>query len=335
MIEAIQSTLSDFSQRDSRLHYCELDADSLERSQCVLSGTVLDASNLAEVIAELSARFPQITFDTRKVAFLSQTPPRWLTVGTNATSVHAEPSWRAEQMTQALNGWMVEVLLEQESWAFVRQTNGYLGWMYRPYLTNETPPPATHLVYEPIGRLRAEPQPAGELVGRVMAGTAVAVTAVHDTWAQVHLTHGPTGWLPQSALRALADLPQDEDGRRQTIIQTAHTLTGVPYLWGGCTAMGIDCSGFAQLTHRLAGIEIPRDADMQFSAGEPVEPPFKPGDLFFFGNDRGHRAISHVGISLGGWRAIHSSRARNGVYIDNVQEAPHLRQIYVGARTFL
>lgn len=74
---------------------------------------------------------------------------------------------------------------------------------------------------------------------------------------------------------------------------------------------------------------------MQFSAGEPVEPPFKPGDLFFFGNDRGHRAISHVGISLGGWRAIHSSRARNGVYIDDVQEAPHLRQIYVGARTFL
>lgn len=175
--------------------------------------------------------FPQITFDTRKVAFLSQTPPRWLTVGTNVTSVHAEPSWRAEQMTQALNGWMVEVLLEQESWAFVRQTNGYLGWMYRPYLTNETPPTATHLVYEPIGLLRAEPHPAGELVGRVMAGTAVAVTAVHDTWAQVHLTHGPTGWLPQSALRALADLPQDEDGRRQTIIQTAHTLTGVPYLW--------------------------------------------------------------------------------------------------------
>lgn len=335
MIESIQSTLSDFSQRDSRLHYCELDADSLERSQCVLSGTVLDASNLAEVIAELSARFPQITFDTHKVTFLSQTPPRWLTVGTNVTSVHAQPSWRAEQMTQALNGWMVEVLLEQESWAFVRQTNGYLGWMYRPYLTNETPPPATHLVYEPIGLLRAEPQPAGELVGRVMAGTAVAVTAVHDTWAQIHLTNGPTGWLSQSALCALADLPQDEDGRRQTIIQTAHTLTGVPYLWGGCTAMGIDCSGFAQLTHRLAGIEIPRDADMQFSAGEPVEPPFKPGDLFFFGSDRGHRAISHVGISLGGWLTIHSSRARNGVYIDNVQEAPHLRQIYVGARTFL
>jgi len=335
LIDEIQAVLTDFSQRDSRVHYCQLDVDALDRNQCVLSGAVLDQESLAEVEADLATRFPNVTFETQNVKVLSQTPPRLLTVGTNMTSVHSEPSWRAEQMTQVLHGWQVEMLLEQESWTFVRQTSGYLGWMYRPYLTEATPPPATHMVYEPIALLRAEPRAEAALVGRVLAGTAVAVTAVQDNWAQLALTNVQNGWLPQASLRALDALPESADGRRQTIVETARAFMGVPYLWGGGTALGIDCSGFAQLTHRLAGIDIPRDADMQFSAGKPVDSPFQPGDLFFFGSERGHRAISHVGISLGGWRTIHSSRSRNGVYIDDVQAAPYLRDIYIGARTFL
>lgn len=336
MLEKIEATLTDFAQRDSRLHYCQLDIDGLERNVCVLSGVVLDAAGLAEVQAELTACFPTTTFDMRKVKVLSQTPPRLLAVSTNVTSILDEPSWRAERMSQILHGWQMEILIEQEAWAFVRQAdNGYLGWAYRSYLTDQAPPPVTHMVHEPIAVLRAAPDGGAELVGRVLAGTAVSVTTIHEQWAQLGLANGKSGWVQAGYLCALDELPQDENGRRRTIIATAHSLMGVPYLWGGCTALGIDCSGFAQLTHRLAGITLPRDADMQFAAGTPVEPPFQPGDLFFFGSERGHRAISHVGISLGGWRTIHSSRARNGVYIDDIQEVAHLRENYVGARTFL
>ncbi|MBK8988464.1 MAG: C40 family peptidase [Chloroflexi bacterium] len=336
MLEKIEAALNDFAQRDTRLHYCQLDVDSLERSVCALSGVVLDAAGLAAVQADLVAQFPTTTFDTHKVKFLSQTPPRVLAVSTNVTSVQDEPSWRAERMTQILHGWEIEILLEQKEWAFVRQTdNGYLGWAYRAYLTEQAPPPPTHMVVEPIAVLRAAPDNAAELVGRMLAGTAVSVATIHDQWAQLGLADGKSGWVQAGYLRGLTDVPEDENGRRQTIITAAHSLMGVPYLWGGCTALGIDCSGFAQLTHRLAGVTIPRDADMQFGAGKPIEPPFQPGDLLFFGSERGHRAISHVGISLGGWRAIHSSRLRNGVYIDDVQAAAYLRDIYVGARSFL
>ncbi|MCZ7667926.1 MAG: C40 family peptidase [Chloroflexi bacterium] len=98
--------------------------------------------------------------------------------------------------------------------------------------------------------------------------------------------------------------------------------------------MGIDCSGLSELSHRLSGVTIPRDADMQFAAGQEVQPPFKAGDLLFFGSERGHRAVSHVGISLGGWQIVHSSRARNGVYLDEVQTTPSLNDIFLGGRTF-
>ena len=77
-------------------------------------------------------------------------------------------------------------------------------------------------------------------------------------------------------------------------------------------------------------------ADMQFAAAAPVEPPFQPGDLLYFGSSQdGHRSITHVGMSLGGWRIIHSSGSRNGVYEDDVRAGSWLRDRFIGANTFL
>jgi hypothetical protein len=238
-------------------------------------------------------------------------------------------------MSQVLNGWAVEVLLEEERWAYVRQPDGYLGWVYRSYLAQSPTPTTTHIIHQPVALLRCDFPPEAALTGRVLAGAEAQVTAVKDNAAFVVLTDKLDGWLLAADLRPLNTLPQDEAGRRQQIIQDAHRFTGVPYLWGGCTALGIDCSGFVQLLHRLVGVSLPRDADMQFNAGQPVEPPFQPGDLLFFGRDGHQRAISHVGMSLGRWRIIHSSRTRNGVYVDDVQAAGWLREIFVGARTLL
>jgi cell wall-associated NlpC family hydrolase len=74
---------------------------------------------------------------------------------------------------------------------------------------------------------------------------------------------------------------------------------------------------------------------MQHAAAKPVEPPFEVGDLIFFAEGPGERNITHVGISLGGWKMIHSSRSNNGVYIDDVQERESLKQIYASAGSFL
>jgi len=138
-----------------------------------------------------------------------------------------------------------------------------------------------------------------------------------------------------SQLRAWTELPKTIEDQRKTLIEDSMRMIGVPYLWGGTSGNGIDCSGFVRLLHHWIGIDIARDADMQCNAAKPVEPPFEVGDLFFFAEDDSNRKITHVGMSLGSWRMIHSSRSRNGVYIDDVQEVGFLKEIFAGAGSFL
>ena len=227
----------------------------------------------------------------------------------------------------------MEILDEKDRWVFARQQDGYLGWAYKPYLAEGAAPAATHFVIAPSHELYAEPGMAAEIITRLMSGTGVRVDETQGEWSRIKANK--SGWLPSRVLRSVESLPQTLEERRRTLLDDSQRMTGVPYLWGGLSGNGIDCSGLARLLHRWIGIDIPRDADMQCRATRPVEPPFEVGDLFFFAEDDDKRNISHVGMSLGGWKMIHSSRSRNGVYIDDLDERKSLMDIFVSAGSFL
>ncbi len=236
-------------------------------------------------------------------------------------------------MDELTCGTELEILEEQERWVFARQRDGYLGWAYKPYLAEGTAPAVSHLVIAPSCELRGEPEATAEVITRLMSGTGVQVEETQGEWARV--TANKTGWIPSRYLREIASLPQSVEEKRRALIEDSQRMTGVPYLWGGMSGNGIDCSGLARLLHRWIGMDIPRDADMQCQAARPVEPPFEVGDLFFFAEDDDKRNISHVGMSLGGWRMIHSSRSRNGVYVDDLKERKSLTDIFARAGSFL
>jgi hypothetical protein len=257
------------------------------------------------------------------------------TVAANLTDLHAEPSWQAELLTQVTNGVELEIIEERGEWCRARQSDGYEGWAYAPYLIDTPPPPATHMVCTPVIEIAREPK--APIAGRLLAGTCAQVVDERSGWAHVRPVGPlvPDGWTPLEHLRPLTSLPLAPESAREHLIACARRFAGVFYLWGGCSAWGIDCSGLVQLVHRLCGYEIPRDARLQFPAGRSVEPPLNTGDLLFFHSETDPTRITHVGLCTGGWRMIHSSRSRNGVYEEELEASPRWRERFAGARSFL
>ncbi|MEW5940122.1 MAG: SH3 domain-containing protein [Chloroflexota bacterium] len=326
----IQQTLDHHAARfDKRVSVFDVQIASLADGILTLEGRVLDVSQLFD----LPRLFPTLQMDTSSLVVLNRPNLPRRHVATNLTGLYEKPSFGVPLASELTFGAEVEILQEEGRWAFVRQRDGYLGWVYAPYLAEGSAPAPTHLVLAPAIELRAEPKADSPIVTRLVSGTEVTVTGRAGKWSRVEANK--SGWIPSVHLRALSGRPRTVTERRATLIEDARRMIGVPYLWGGVSGNGIDCSGFTRLLHRWIGLDIPRDADMQCEAARPVKPPFKVGDLFFFGEDKVRRKVTHVGMSLGGWKAIHSSRTRNGVSVDDAQKTEFLREIYLGAGSFL
>jgi cell wall-associated NlpC family hydrolase len=335
MIEQAAKIINEVGARygDKRIHLYEVSAAEEGANRLRLAGRVLEEENLRTTLTALSDKLPGVDIDTTKVEVLRKTQPSYRWVATNFTSVHASPSWLAEMFSQVNYGVRLELLVENGNWAFARQDDGYLAWVYLPYLTGQKPVAPTHLVVQPVLPLLLSPDADAGLVTRVQIGTYVRVLQTRGAWAEVAANY--QGWAPLSALRGLDAFPKTAEARAAQMQADAFRMIGVQYLWGGCNGHGIDCSGLAQLTHRLSGMTLTRDADMQHDAGDPVESPYRPGELVFFGEKGEKRSITHVGVSLGGWKIIHSSRSHNGVYVDDIQAVPGLRDSWLGGVSYI
>jgi cell wall-associated NlpC family hydrolase len=143
----------------------------------------------------------------------------------------------------------------------------------------------------------------------------------------------PDGSAPGAAGRPQVH-PSDERGLRASLVETARGYLGVPYLFGGTSEQGFDCSGLALAVYRLNGLRLPRHSRAQFEAGSPVDlEQARAGDLVFFATKGGGR-VSHVGLYLGQGAFIHAPRTGQGIRQDDLKEG-YFRKALVGVRTYL
>ncbi|HYA08370.1 MAG TPA: SH3 domain-containing C40 family peptidase, partial [Gaiellaceae bacterium] len=173
-----------------------------------------------------------------------------------------------------------------------------------------------HTFVRQLTPVRAEPRDDAEQVTQVLPGEPFTAGESGGGWVRIRTAYGYPGWIREEALGGEPD-PAWLERRVDEPLELARSLLGSPYLWGGMTAAGIDCSGLVHMSFRAAGRLVPRDADQQEDAAEPVpEDALRPGDLVTYGDDR---IADHIAFWLGEGRILHSTQ-RDGV--DGVVEEP-------------
>jgi gamma-D-glutamyl-L-lysine dipeptidyl-peptidase len=213
----------------------------------------------------------------------------------------AEPSDKSEMVTQLLFGEHFTILAEQRSWVQIQTAfDNYIAWIDRKqflpvsqetFKEQESFSPA--LSYDPV-----------QIITHLDTGQMFPIVL----GSSLPLFNGETCNLEghEFSFEGQAGKPFEEPSKIK-ITENAFSFLNAPYLWGGRSLFGIDCSGFTQICYKLAGIALPRDSSQQAAIGTTLSfvEEAEEGDLAFFDNAEGK--IVHVGIILGSNSIIHAS----------------------------
>lgn len=269
---------------------------------------------------------------------------RMAVVETSTCYMRIAPDYESALETQELMGTVVEIVGEQGYWREIVSPQPYKAWTTEKTLVEMTGEEMDEYKKAPkymftglYGHIYTKPSEKSQTMCDLVGGDVMRMAlkggradkavrterraVTKGKWAQVVLPSGRTGWVCRKALRPLDDridirMGDKAEGKisqekMEDIIASAMKLVGVPYMWGGMSSKGVDCSGLVRIACIMNDVLLPRNASQQIKCGVPVElADLQRGDLVFFGKpateDKPMR-VTHVGIYLGDNHIIHAS----------------------------
>ena len=258
------------------------------------------------------------------------------------------PDYESPLETQALMGTIVEIIGEESYWRQVVTPEPYTAWCTNLGLVEMTAEQINEYkaapkyicttqhsgVYETpsLKSRRLSDLSMGNLLRIVYTEGKKVKPSVKKKWAEVMLPDGRKGWTPAADIKPFAEWAGKQKLTAENIVNTAMQFEGTPYLWGGASSKGLDCSGLVRLTFMMNGHLLPRNASQQVNHGREIimecdhsvtpdsdklyqemlkrTKNLQPGDLVFFGSPEtfwSKEKITHVGIYIGNGRIIHAS----------------------------
>ncbi|MCB9879156.1 MAG: C40 family peptidase [Planctomycetes bacterium] len=296
-------------------------AVSVAQGKAVLEGEVHDRELRAALLERFGKRGDVDSVDLRALPAPEVADQPFAVVASSVANLRSKPGHAQELATQVLLGMPLRVLKEEDGWLYVQAPNDYLGWTnnrLQRMNANEFADWRERdkvVVTATYAEVRRGPGDDAPVLADVVAGGMLALDGQKGDCFVVGYPDGRTGCLPKRAAQPFGDWLKDAADEPSRLVATAQRFHGVPYLWGGTSTKGMDCSGFVSTTWLLNGVLLPRDASQQVTCGvevptDPMWSKVQPGDLLFFGRaataSRPER-VTHVGISLGGPWFLHES----------------------------
>jgi len=247
---------------------------------------------------------------------------KWGIVKNSVANLRSSPGHSAELVSQALLGTPMNILKKDGGFYLVQTPDGYLGWV-----SSSSMQPVDELglaQYREVNKViylytqgfaYDTPREAASRVGDLVAGSIIEVVGEQNGYYETRYPDGRIGYIKKVEAMPYAQWIGDVQITESSLVDTARDLMGVPYLWGGTSTKGVDCSGFTKTVYFLNGVILPRDASQQVRTGVSVDEQgdfsrHAPGDLLFFGRaatDSTRERVVHVGMWIGDGTYIHSS----------------------------
>jgi len=271
-------------------------------------------------------------------------PPgsRRLWVLSSVADVRREPAHSAELLTQLIMGETALPLKAEGDWFLIRCADDYHGWIRSWYVRESDlkeiaayEGSANAVVDASVGYIHTSPDEKSVPVSDVVAGTVLIAAPEEAGFRSVTLPGGKSGFM---RARDLIEKPERVSPDRERLIGRAMRFLGIPYLWGGTTPKGFDCSGFVKRVFGMEGVVLPRDSDRQAASGAPVPgalvEDIRRGDLLFFGEGG---KVGHVAISLGKGLFVHAygDVRINSLTPDDESHDEKFSKIFLFARSVL
>ncbi|NWF50265.1 MAG: C40 family peptidase [Ignavibacteriaceae bacterium] len=252
----------------------------------------------------------------------------------SVANLRSKPDHNEELSTQALLGTPIKIYKKGEEGFFLVQTpDGYISWMdddgFQIMNENEMTEwlKSEKIIYiNEYGFSYSQKDENSQRVSDLTAGNILRLINEEDDYYKVLYPDNREAFIKKEEAKLFNNWYSSLNPNGEQILQTAYRFMGIPYLWGGTSAKGMDCSGFTKTVYFLNGIVLPRDASQQVNIGKPVESTngwkdFLPGDLLFFGSkatDKKKERITHVAIYIGDGDFIHAAgRVRINSFNEN------------------
>jgi gamma-D-glutamyl-L-lysine dipeptidyl-peptidase len=238
-------------------------------------------------------------------------------INVSVANIRKTPSHSAELIDQSVMGSVLKILKKNRGWYLVQTSYSYLGWMQSSSIMrcnknkmDDWKNSKKVSIKSNYAQVLSDFKQNGYPLCDAVYSSQLKYEKTLGPWIKVSLPDDKQGYIEKKYSTIETNNTSEMIINFNELLLTAKSFLGIPYLWGGNSSKGFDCSGFSQTVYNSQGILLPRDANMQVNMGTEIIPDslfsnVKKGDLIFFGPNK--EKITHVAISLGGPVFIHSS----------------------------